>query len=289
MLPEFDLKIPTTLSEALFYVKENPAAVPIAGGTNLVVDMRSRRKTPPVVVDIGRLAELTGIFIENGSVRIGAAVTISQILESRLLGEKCPLIQQAAAVFANPLIRNRATIGGNLADSSPAADMAPPLLALDAMVGIVSDHGMRKISMVDFYQGLRRTAIQEHELLYALWIPIMESSRRSGFYKIGLRRADAIAVVSAAVSIQLSGTGLIESTRLAFGSVAPTPYRAFAAENFMLGKKITSSVVHDAGCLAAEAANPISDLRGSEDYRRKMVSVLTEKLLNNLRTPDQED
>lgn len=282
MLPEFELIMPATLDEALTILENRRDAAPIAGGTNLIVDMRGKRHAPSLVVDIGKIQELNFIQIEDGWLRIGSGCSISNILASDFIGQYAPVLHEAAQVFANPLIRNRATLGGNLTDASPASDMAPPLMVMDAEVELRSKTGKRILPLWDYFVGVRKTRLEPTELLSAVRLPIHCGDSRAGFYKLGLRKADAIAVASAAVRLDLSPGGSIDKARIALGSVAPTPVRAMLAENFLVGKIPTQENIAQAGKLAIQAANPISDLRASAEYRRKMVAVLVQKLLERL-------
>jgi carbon-monoxide dehydrogenase medium subunit len=294
MLPEFELVRPRALSEALALLAEYGAdALPVAGGTNVVVDLRNGGYRPEVLVDIGRLAELRGIRRDDGHVIVGAGTTISELLNSPLIAEHAAILRQAAAVFANPLIRNRATIGGNLADASPAADTAPPLLALAAEVELASTSGTRRVPLNDFLVGVRQTLRRPDELLTAIRWPAPPAFRsweeqvfspqlwkvRGAYYKIGLRKADAISVLSAAVMVERDVAGLCRRAAIALGAVAPRPFRATEAEATLVGQPLTSDVIAEAARLAAAATRPISDIRGSANYRRRVTEVVVRRLL----------
>ena len=231
MLPEFDLLHPKTIPEALAILAEHGAdAMPIAGGTNVLVDLRAGKHQPRVLVDVARLPGLRGIQRDNGHLVIGGGTTISDLLFDPLVAQHAPALKEAAAVFANPLIRNRATVGGNLADASPAADTAPPLLALDAEVELASQGGTRRVPLVDFLVGVRKTLRRPDELLIAVRFPVPSSGTVSHFQKVGLRRADAISVLSAAVAVTCDAAGRCTAARIALGALAPRPLRATAAE-----------------------------------------------------------
>ena len=257
--------------------------MPIAGGTNVIADLRAGRGgvTPPLLVDLGRLAELRGIRREDGHVVIGGRTTISDLLRDPLVSEHAPALHEAAAVFANPLIRNRATVGGNLVDASPAADTAPPLLALDAEVELASAAGTRRVPLADFLVGVRRTLRRPDERLTAVRFVVAagDGRRTTAFHKIGLRKADAISVLSAAVAVMLDGAGRCATARVALGAVAPRPIRVPAAEAVLVGEKLTPAIIGEAARLAAEAACPIDDIRGSAAYRRQVVEVVVRRLL----------
>lgn len=279
MLPEFELVRPRTLSEALQVLAAgSPEVLPIAGGTNLIVDMRSGRHEPRVVVNIENLPELKGICRENGRVWVGGGTTITELLKDGMIAETSPVLKSACAVFANPLIRNRATVGGNLVDGSPAADTAPSLLALDAEIELTSQAGVRRLPLDEFFIHVRKTARRPDEVVTALRWSAPDPGSGSAFYKLGLRKADAISVVSVAVVLEVQ-RGVCQKARIALGSVAPRPLRAKAAEQFLTGKPLTRALFAEAAALAGEAISPISDLRASADYRRRTAVVLTRRML----------
>ncbi len=285
MLPEFDLLRPETLPEALDMLT-GAGAMPIAGGTNVIADLRAEKHHPKALVDLSRLAELRGIRRENGHLVIGGGTTITELLHEPLIAQHAPALVQTARVFANPLIRNRATVGGNLVDASPAADTAPPLLTLDAEVELTSAAGARRVPLADFLVGVRRTLRRPDELLTEVRFPAAtdDGRRTTAFHKVGLRKADAISVLSAAVAITFDGAGHCAAACIALGAVAPRPLRAAAAEATLAGEKLTPAVIAEAARLAGEAASPISDIRGSAAYRRQVTEVVVRRLLEQMET-----
>jgi len=289
MIPEFDLVIPQNLQQALESLQlSDHKASPLAGGTNLVVDMRSGRSSPALLVNINDLPELHEISLVGGELKIGGTVTIAELQAHPLVKTYCPVLVAAAEVFANPLVRNRATLGGNLVDASPAADCAPPLLALDAEVELVSLAGSRRVRLDDFFTGVRKTVVQPDEILAAVYLPAGKPGTVSAFYKIGLRKADAIAVVSAAIWIETGPDHRCKKARIALGSVAPRPMRAVQAETSLEGSLLTAQAIQQVGRLAAAEVSPISDLRASADYRRKMVEVVVCRLLSQVTSQVQQ-
>jgi|YNPNPStandDraft_1061719.scaffolds.fasta_scaffold00042_10 CO/xanthine dehydrogenase FAD-binding subunit len=279
MLPEFEFVMPRSLDDALQVLAVgSPDVLPIAGGTNLTVDMRSGRYEPKVVVNIEKLPELSGIRRENGQICVGGGVKIAELLKDGLIAETAPVLKAACAVFASPLIRNRATVGGNLVDGSPAADTAPSLLALDAEVELTSQEGRRRIPLDEFFIHVRKTARQPNEVVTALRWAVPKPGTGSAFYKLGLRKADAISVVSVAVVLEVE-KDVCRKARIALGSVAPRPIRAKNAEQFLIGKVLSRDVFEEAAALAAQAVSPISDVRASAEYRRRMSAVLTRRML----------
>jgi len=281
MLPEFDLLRPKTVSEALGMLAEDVAML-IAGGTNVLVDLRAGKYQPKALIDIARLSGLRGIRRDNGHLLIGGGTTISDLLIDPLIAQHATALKEAASVFANPLIRNRATVGGNLADASPAADTAPPLLALDAEVELATLDGTRRVPLVDFLVGVRKTLRRPDELLIAVRFPLSSSGTVSHFQKVGLRRADAISVLSAAVAVTCDAEGRCTAARIALGALAPRPLRATAAETLLIGQKLTPAAIAEAARLAGEAARPINDIRGSADYRRQVTEVIVRRLLDKV-------
>ncbi len=279
MLPEFDLLMPQTLLEALDMLADAPQAVPLSGGTNLIPDMRSGRHRPPVLVNVAALDELRGIRRENGHIVVGGGTTIAQLLRDPLVAAHGALLREAAAVLASPLVRNRATLAGNLVDGSPAADSAPPLLALDAEVELSSRAGTRWLPLDDFLLGVRRTARRPDELLTAVRWAVPAPGSRAAFYKIGLRKADAISVISVAVLLEQDTDGRCSKARIALGSVAPRVIRAREAEDALTGHPLTEELIAQAARLAAGAARPIDDVRASAAYRKQVTESLVRRML----------
>lgn len=277
MLPEFEMVLPQTLDEALKTMAARQV-VPIAGGTNVVVDLRSGRHTPKAIINIHNLKELSGIKVEEGWVKVGGGTLIREMERSSIIAEHGLCLQQSARLFANPLIRNRATVGGNLADASPAADTATPLLALGASLLLVSASGTRLVPLEEFFLHVRKTVLKSDELIGEVRWQIPTTKSANAFYKLGLRKADAISVVSAAVMVESDGER-IACARIALGSVAPTPLRVKKAEEILKGQKPSPELFLNAASLAEQAVSPISDVRASADYRREMSGVLVARLL----------
>jgi carbon-monoxide dehydrogenase medium subunit len=274
-----DYLAPTSLEEALETVGQQTEGVQIiAGGTDLVPRMRSRVIEPKLLVDL-RLLNLDGIEKTAYGIRIGASATHTDILESDLLAEHCPALCEAAADIAGPPIRNRGTVGGNLVNASPAADLAPPLLVYDAVVILAKAGSKREIPLVDFFTGPGQTVLAADELLTEIRIPAVPPNTTSKFIKLGKRKAMAVAVVSAAARLTIDQAGKISQARIALGSVAPTPIRARKAEASLEGQSPSSDLFTEAGQIAGSESSPISDIRASGSYRKKMVAVLTRRAL----------
>jgi CO/xanthine dehydrogenase FAD-binding subunit len=270
---------PATLSEALEARAAHPEAVPIAGGTDLMVAVNFGRLWPESLLDLSRVAELVGWERQNGSLRIGAGTTFAQIASE--LGEFPPLVQ-AARTVGSPQIRNRATIGGNLGTASPAGDALPVLAAYGGDVLLASVRGERRLRWDEFLLGPKRSALAEDELIVGVEWPVVDGP--GSFAKVGTRNAMVIAIAS--VSLQLDAAA--RSVRIALGSVAPTVVRAPEAEAHAAEaidwddpqRSLSEQAVLEFGALAAGAAHPIDDVRGTAAYRRHAVEVLARRALH---------
>lgn len=274
-----DYLAPQTLAEALEKLGKHPQGVHlIAGGTDLVPQMRSRSVEPALLVDL-RLLGLEGIEMNEDGIRIGARATHTDILESDLLAEHCPALVESAADIAGPPIRNRGTVAGNLVNASPAADLAPPLLIYDAQAVLASTRAERLVPLEDFFTGPGETVLSPDEILTEIRLPPVAPNTSSKFIKLGKRKAMAIAVVSVAARLTLDESGNISQARIALGSVAPIPMRAPKAEAVVVGQSPSADLFSEAGQVASSESSPISDIRASGDYRQKMVAVLTRRAL----------
>ena len=273
-----DFMQPRTLAEALAVKAEHPDAVPIAGGTDVMVELNFDRRRPAALLDLNRVGELHEHGMADGRVRVGAAVPYARIIDE--LGTELPGLAMAARTVGSPQIRNRGSVGGNLGAASPAGDSHPALLAAGADVEIASVRGTRTVAAQDFYTGVKRNVLEPDELITAVHIGPADGPQQ--FSKIGTRNAMVIAVCAFGLALHPTsrrvGTGL--------GSAAPTPRRAVAAEEFLAAElnwdspaPLADSVLHRFGTLVAEAASPIDDVRGSADYRRHALAVLARRTL----------
>jgi CO/xanthine dehydrogenase FAD-binding subunit len=267
-----DVLTPYSLEEALEVRFTHPEATPVAGGTDLMVDVNARRIRPTALLDLSHVDELQSWGRDNGRVFVGAGMTFARI--ARELSEFRPLVEAAHSV-ASPQIRNRATIGGNLATASPAGDSIPVLSAYDADVVVASSSAwMRRIPLGEFLVGPKRTSLAPDELIVGVeWQPVPGPG---SFAKIGRRSAMVIAVASVCLQVDDERHGV----RLALGSVGPTVLRARHAEEFAEALDWSDpATLAEFGRLAAAEARPIDDLRGSAAYRRHVVEVLARRLL----------
>jgi len=276
-----DFLQPTSWREALDLRAEYPDAVPIAGGTDLMVDINFDRRRPGALLDLGRVADLREWSVEAGAVRLGAGVPYTRIVED--LGVELPGLAMASRTVGSPQIRIRGTVGGNLGSASPAGDAHPPLLAAEAVVEVASAaRGVRRIPAAEFYTGVKRNALAPDELIAAILIPAAAGPQQ--FCKIGTRNAMVIAVSAFACALhpdrRAVGTGI--------GSAAPTPRRATVAEEFLAGELESAGLWESRGELpdtlarafgerVAAAASPIDDVRGSAAYRLHSLSVMARR------------
>lgn len=280
MYGEFDLSIPTTLQEALSVLNSSgKRAVPLSGGTNVLIDIRSQKLSPDVVVGLGNIAGMRAISVGDGRVTLGGGTTVSDLLAAPEIADKAPALRDAALVFAGQMVRNAATVAGNIACGSPAADLVPPLLSLDAEVELTSTNGSRRVALADFYTGYKSDQREANELITAISWPEPAAGTFGSFYKLARRHGDAITVTGVAVSIAVHD-GRCTKARIALGSVAPSPMRARKAEALLEGLALTPDRIAAAASVAAAECSPIDDVRASGDYRRQMVGVLVSRLIN---------
>ncbi len=276
----FDYFSPTSLSEASeILAGYNGEARAVAGGTDLLLKMKADRLAPKAIVNIKRLPELGGLAF-NGHLMLGALTTLEEIKRSLIIREHYPVLAEAANTMASVQIRNLATVGGNLCNAAPSADLAPILIALKAIARIAGPGGERRIPLEEFFTGPGTTVLQAGELLVGLKVP-----RPTGpalYLKHSPREHMDIAVVGVGLTLQLGGSSTCESARVVLGAVAPMPLRAHQAEAELLSGPLTPDRINRAAKLAAEEARPIDDVRGSAWYRRRMVEVLTRRGLMEL-------
>jgi CO/xanthine dehydrogenase FAD-binding subunit len=273
---------PATWSEALAMKAAHPEAMPIAGGTDVMVEINLDRHRPAALLDLTRVSELREYGTRGALLRIGAGVTYARLINE--LGDRLPGLASASRTVGSPQIRNRGTVGGNLGTSSPAGDAHPPLLAADAVVELASTSGKRLVPVRDFFTGPKRNVLRQDELIAAFLIEPAAGPQQ--FSKVGTRNAMVIAVCSFALALDPArrrvGTGI--------GSAGPTPLRAPDAESFVEGVldedglwesrgAIGDSALKRFGDLVAAAARPIDDVRGTAGYRRLSLSVLARRCL----------
>jgi len=276
----FDLALPRSVDDCLKILSEPAGETKlVAGGTDLLPQMNNGVLKPARVVDLSGIPALRVVHHGNGSgLRLGASVTARAIELDPRIRAAYPALAESGALVGSVQVRNLATIGGNVCNAAPSADMAPPLLALDAEAVIVGPKGERRVPLAAFFVGVRKTVLAAEELLLELLVP-SPGPRSGGHYlRHTPRRELDIAVVGVASQLTLRD-GVCGKARIALASVAPTPVRAVAAEAALVGQAVTPALIERAAELAIDAARPISDQRGSADFRRHLVRVLTRRTL----------
>ncbi|MGD8996586.1 MAG: FAD binding domain-containing protein [Anaerolineae bacterium] len=281
---------PTNVDDALRLLAEHgPEARVVAGGTDLMVELQRGTQDPRVLIDITRIGGLNQVSLDDdGLVHVGPTVTHNQAAASGLLGERGYSLALACWRVGTPQLRNRGTIAGNLVTASPANDTITALLALDARLTLRSADGERMLSLADFYQGVRQTALAPDEMVTDIVFPALQSNQRGTFAKLALRRIHAISVVNAAVVLSFDGD-VVADARITMGSVAPTVIRARGAESTLVGRALNAEGISKAAELAAEESACIDDIRGRASYRQAMVSVLVRRALTALHDGDERD
>jgi CO/xanthine dehydrogenase FAD-binding subunit len=276
----FDLAVPGSVDDCLKVLAGDPAGAKlVAGGTDLLPQLKNGLLKPARVVDLSGVAELRTLAATDGrDLRIGAAVTARELELDPAVRSRYTAIAESGALVGSVQVRNLATVGGNLCNAAPSADMAPPLLALDAVAVIAGPKGRRRIPLAEFFTGVRRTVLGADELLVELMVPDPGPQSGGNYLRHTPRRELDIAVVGVASQLTLTG-GKCAKARIALAAVAPTPILATAAERALEGQTVTSDLIERAAGLAVEVARPIDDQRGSVEFRRHLVRVLTRRTL----------
>ncbi len=279
-MKNFKYLLPICLGEALsILTDEKGRAKILAGGTDLLPLMTSRRLGPNKLISLKEIRELQGIEIQEKSITLGATCRLSEVEESPLLKEIIPILSSAVSEMGSWQIRNRGTVGGNLCNASPAADTAAPLLVLDSEVVLESTDRERRIPLVDFFIGPGQTALGADEILTKIVIP-KPAGGNGTYIKLGRRRAMEIALAGVAAWVQPEISGhSIKEVRIALSSVGPVPFRAYEAESRLKGESIEEKAIEEAAEITARLSRPITDVRGTKEYRTEMVRVLTKRAL----------
>ena len=279
----FEFYQPASLAEASRLLKENgPGGRFLAGGTDLVIAMKEKGLLPKYIVDLKRLPGLSGIRENNDdTITIGALTTMYAIETSPVIKKKYPFLAQSAAEVGSIQIRTRATVGGNMANATPSADVAPALLALNASAKIVGTAGERTLLMEEFFRGPGQNAMSADEILTEITIPKTGPRLVGEYIKFSPRDMMDLAYIGVAVAYNLASDKKCEGVRIVLGAVAPTPIRAKNSEALLEGKGLTEELAEKVGDEAARESKPISDVRSSADYRRAMVGVMTKRAILN--------
>ncbi|MBI4962026.1 MAG: xanthine dehydrogenase family protein subunit M [Desulfomonile tiedjei] len=282
LLPKFDYHEPQTLEEALHLLSEYGGnAKLVAGGTDVLVRMKLKVDKPSHLISIDRIPGLDQVIPrERHGVTIGGGVTAAALSRHELIMDRFTPLAVAAGRLGAPMIRNRATIGGNLVNARPAADFPPPCMVLNATLRLKSNAGERDIPVCDFFRGPGETVIEPNELLVAIDLDTPPPWTGGAYIKLGERKALEISMVNVATLITLeSPQGPITNARIALGAVAPTPVRAFAAEQLLIGETPSEELFRKAGEVGVGMCSPITDHRGTMEYRCMMIEVLTKRAL----------
>src|SRR5882672_7509413 len=277
----FDFYAARDSSDAVALLAQHgPSVKVIAGGTDLLADLKFSSHTPQVVVDISRADDLRGIAMTDQGLRIGSLVTHTEIMASPIIREELPALVDAAHTVGAVQTRNLGTLGGNLVTAVPSMDSGPTLVALDARVTVAGPAGRRQMPLTEFFVAPRKTILKPDELLVDIIIPKENLGKPTHFLKFGLRKGQALALVNVAASFWVDwDKNTFVAPRIALGAVAPKVIHAPSAEAYLEGRAITPDAMAEAGRLAVGDVKPISDFRASADYRRNLVAVLTKRAL----------
>ncbi|MEN8197811.1 MAG: xanthine dehydrogenase family protein subunit M [Pseudomonadota bacterium] len=286
-MKSFDHVTPQSLPEAIGLLDRlNGGGRVIAGGTDLMLQMRSGTRSPRTVVNIKRLPELKGLVYDPAAgLRLGSLTSLRELTRSPIIAEHYPCLAETAGMMASEQIRSFATLGGNLCNGSPSADLAPPLMVLEATVCLVGPAGERHLPLVAFFLGPGKTALQPAELMKEIYVPPPKG--RAIYLKQAPRLFMDIAVVGVAAALHVKD-GHCRRARIALGAVAPLPLRADEAEAILENKPLDRERIAQAAAAAARACSPIDDVRGSAWYRRRMVEVLTRRAVELLATREED-
>ena len=283
-LPEIECLFPKTLREAVSLLKKHKgSAKVIAGGTDLLPKMKRREIAPKYLID---LKEITGLnyikYEKEKGLRIGAATTLNEILESSLISKHYPILTKAVSQMASIQVRNMGTMVGNLCNAVPSADTAPPLIALEAKLKLVGSKKARTVFVEDFFKGPDKTVLDPVELVVEVQIPPPHSGELGIYLKHTIRAEMDLAVVGVAAYLALdSKKHICKDVKIVLGAVAPVPMRAKKAEAVLRGKPLDDDLIDSAATIASVESKPIDDIRSSAEYRREMVRVLTKKALKH--------
>jgi len=279
LIPDLEVHRPVSLGEALKQM-EAPGAKPLAGGTDLIIDLREGACEARTLVDLTRVKELDYIRESEGMIRIGAMTHHTDLMTSGLIKTKAPVLSEAASLVGSVQIRNLGTVGGNICNASPGADTATPLLALGAEATLSSSGGVRTIPLGEFFAGPKRTSLDTGELLTELSFPTPPTGSGGAFQKLGRRKGCTLSLINIAACVELDGDTCSE-VRVAVGACAPTPVRITDVEEMLKGKKVDEAVIDEvsSACYGLVQPSQRAHSRASEEYRREMSCVLMRRAL----------
>lgn len=279
----FSYHSPSTVSEALALLAE-PGARAFAGGTDLIAQLRERRRAAASIVDLKRIPELVSIALsEDRAMTIGAAVSATAVARHHEIAARYRAVAEAAAMIGSLQVQNRATLGGNICNAAPSADAVPPLIAHAAQAIVSGPSGEQRLPLEAVFEGPGRTSLAHGELLTGIVLPALPERTASHYLRFTPRREMDIAVAGVAAMVTCSADGTVMAARVALASVAPTPVRAPSAEAILIGNRLDETLSRQAAQAARADAHPISDTRGSADYRNDLVAVLAHRVLEACR------
>ena len=275
--PEFDYHAPSSVADALKLMGSLPDAKLLAGGHSLLPMMKLRFAAPANLIDLNKIASLRGVTEEAGTICIGAMTTESQLIASALLKSKVPLLPEAAQLIADPQVRNRGTIGGDIAHGDPANDHPALAIALDATFVLEGPGGQRRVNADGFFHGTYMTELAEDEILVQVRVPAFAPKTGWAYEKLKRKTGD-FATAAAAVVMRMSG-GIVSEARIALTNVAPTALRAKDAEAALIGKPLTDATIADAAAKAMAICDPAEDLRGDVEYKTAMAGQMVKRAI----------
>lgn len=280
-MKDFTYTCAQTIEEAVSALADRDTMA-LAGGTDLIPEMRAGRRTPSRLVDLKRIAQLTAVApLPDGGVSIGAAASASAVADNPRIKAEYPSVAQSARLIGSFQVQNRASLGGNICNAAPSADGVPALITHGARVLIAGPAGRRELAIDDFFTGPGRTVLTPGEILVAILLPPAGARSAASYRRFTPRREMDIAVAGVASRIRLDDTGIIADARVGLASVGPTPLRSPAAEQVLLSERPSPALLVEAGRHAARDARPISDTRGSAAYRSTLIAVLTARTLSD--------
>ncbi len=279
-MQEITYEAPTSVAQAVTLLKRlGEKARPICGGTDIMIQMRAGVRRPDCLVDVKQIKDLRQIkFDARSGARLGAAVPCIEVYESEAMRKRYPGLAEAAHLIGSLQIQNRASVGGNLCNGSPAADTTPALIALGAKAKIAGGKGTRQVPVEEFVVSPGRTVLKPGELLVELLIPAPKPHSADAYLRFIPRNEMDIAVVGVGTSITLDGDK-VKAARIALGAVGPTPIFAELASKSLIGKALDDAAIEHAAELAIQASSPIDDMRGTAEFRRHIVGVLTRRTI----------
>ena len=279
-MPNFDYEAPTSLSGALELLAQPGEVRPLAGGTDIIDQLKSNRRNADLVVDLKRIPELSSLESNGLGLRIGSAVSCTDVHNFTAKNSGYAALSESSELVGSIHIQNRASVGGNVCNAAPSADTIPALLIHEAIARTASASGEREIPLIDFFAGPGQTVLAKGEILKELVLPAPSANTASSYLRFIPRNEMDIAVAGVGSLIEVDPSSkVVTKARIALASVAPTPVRAYAAEEYLEGIAIDEATINKTADLAVQAAVPITDVRGSAEYRKELIRVLTNRTL----------